>query len=34
MLRRRIGVVYQDYKLIPLRTVAENVAFVLHAQGF
>jgi cell division transport system ATP-binding protein len=34
MLRRRIGVVYQDYKLIPMRTVAENVAFVLHAQGF
>ncbi|KPQ33428.1 MAG: ABC-type septal ring translocating system ATPase component FtsE [Phormidesmis priestleyi Ana] len=34
MLRRRIGVVYQDYKLIPLRTVAENVAFVLHAQGY
>ncbi len=34
MLRRRVGVVFQDYKLIPLRTVAENVAFVLHAQGF
>ncbi|MFK8181849.1 MAG: cell division ATP-binding protein FtsE [Phormidesmis sp.] len=33
MLRRRIGVVYQDYKLIPSRTVSENIAFVLYAQG-
>jgi cell division transport system ATP-binding protein len=33
-LRRRVGVVFQDYKLIPKRTVAENVAFVLWAQGF
>ncbi|MBC8122593.1 MAG: cell division ATP-binding protein FtsE [Gemmatimonadaceae bacterium] len=33
-VRRRIGVVFQDYKLIPRRTVEENVAFVLRAQGF
>lgn len=34
MMRRRIGVVFQDYKLLAKRTVAENVAFVLWAQGF
>ncbi|MEO0867802.1 MAG: cell division ATP-binding protein FtsE [Cyanobacteria bacterium J06642_11] len=33
LLRRRIGIVFQDYKLIPRRTVAENVSFVLWAQG-
>ncbi len=33
-LRRQIGVVFQDYKLISRRTVSENVAFVLWAQGF
>ncbi|NJM70408.1 MAG: cell division ATP-binding protein FtsE [Scytonema sp. RU_4_4] len=32
--RRRIGVVFQDYKLIPRRTVAENVSVVLKAQGY
>lgn len=33
MLRRRIGMVFQDYKLISRRTVAENVALVLRTQG-
>lgn len=31
--RRKVGIVFQDYKLIPNRTVADNVAFVLQAQG-
>ncbi len=34
LLRRRLGIVFQDYKLIPTRTVSENIAFVLWAQGF
>lgn len=33
LLRRRLGIVFQDYRLIPRRTVAENVALVLRAQG-
>ncbi|MEM7552664.1 MAG: cell division ATP-binding protein FtsE [Cyanobacteria bacterium P01_A01_bin.84] len=33
-LRRRIGIVFQDYKLIHQRTVAENISFVLQAQGY
>lgn len=32
-LRRQLGVVFQDYKLIPRWTVSENVAFVLRSQG-
>ena len=33
-LRRKIGIVFQDFKLLPARSVKENMLFVLKATGW
>lgn len=33
-LRRKLGIVFQDFQLLDDRSVSENLAFVLHATGW
>ena len=32
-VRRRIGVAYQDYRLLPTKTVYENIAYIMAVRG-
>lgn len=34
MLRRKLGIIFQDFQLFPDRTVAENLSFVMKATGW
>lgn len=33
LLRRKFGIIFQDYKLIPTKSVFDNIALVLEAMG-
>lgn len=32
-IRRKVGGIYQDYKLLPKKTVYENVAYIMQVEG-
>jgi cell division transport system ATP-binding protein len=34
MLRRKLGIVFQDFQLLMDRTVSQNLLFVMHATGW
>jgi cell division transport system ATP-binding protein len=34
LLRRKIGIIFQDFQLLPDRTVGENLSFVMKATGW
>src|SRR5882757_1624391 len=34
LLRRKLGIIFQDFQLLPDRTVGENLAFVMKATGW
>jgi cell division transport system ATP-binding protein len=34
LLRRKLGIIFQDFQLFPDRTVAENLLFVMKATGW